>query len=74
MNMNDVLFGNTGDKLDEIAELRAMIMRSNQIILDYIDADTEEKSNLRKGAEALRDMVAVNTRAIEMIEDSNRDG
>jgi len=74
MNMDDILFGIPGDKLDEIAELRAMIMRSNQIILDYIDADTEEKSNLRKGAEALRDMVAVNTRAIEMIEDSNRDG
>ncbi len=74
MNMNDILFGNTGDKLDEIAELRAMIMKSNQIILDYIDADSLEKANLRKGAEALRDMVAVNTRAIEMIEDSNRDG
>lgn len=74
MNMDDILFGNTGDKLDEIAELRALIMKSNQIILDYIDADTEEKANLRKGAEALRDMVANNTRAIEMIEDSNRDG
>jgi len=71
MNMNDVLFG---DKLDEIAELRALIMKSNQIILDYIDADAEEKANLREGAEALRDMVAINTKAIEMIEDSNRDG
>jgi hypothetical protein len=73
MNMDKILFGATGDKHDEVAELRARVMESNQVILDYIDADREEKEEFRSALRMVREMCELNMLAIERLEDAIRE-
>jgi hypothetical protein len=73
MNMDEILFGKKADARDDIEELRALIMKSNQMIIDYIDADREEKSEFRSALSMVREMCELNMQAIERLEDTIRE-
>ena len=73
MNFNDSLFGKVGDSNSGLDEIRALVMKSNQLIIDYIDADRDEKQELRNQISLVRQLCEANAMAIEAIENQLRE-
>jgi len=73
MNMDELLFGKQADRHDELGELRAELMKSNDILLRYIDNDREAKREMARKIEELEKTLAAVLHMVEYHEEKVRE-
>lgn len=65
MDFNKILNQRAGDQRDEVAELRNELIRSNQLIIDYIDSSREQIKAMSDRINDLESLLKVQGQSIE---------
>ncbi len=65
MDFNKILNGKTGNRGDELTELRNELIRSNQLIIDYIDSSREQMKAMSDRINDLENLLKVQGQSIE---------
>ena len=65
MDFNKILNGKTGNRGDELTELRNELIHSNQLIIDYIDSSREQMKAMSDRINDLENLLKVQGQSIE---------
>lgn len=65
MDFNKILNSKTGNRGDELTELRNELIRSNQLIIDYIDSSREQMQAMSDRINDLESLLKVQGQSIE---------
>lgn len=65
MDFNKILNSKTGNRGDELTELRNELIRSNQLIIDYIDSSRAQMQAMSDRINHLESLLKVQGQSIE---------